>query len=54
LTPEAYRKRLDAQTAADVRRVAREVLDFSRMSIAAVGPYRDREDFLTCCHLERA
>lgn len=46
LSPEAYRKRLDALTAADVQRVAKEVIDFSRMSIAAVGPYQNREDFL--------
>lgn len=46
LTPEQYMKQIDALTALDLKRVAKEVLDFSRMSIAVVGPYRDRADFL--------
>lgn len=45
-TPQAYMKKIDALTAADVKRVAKEVIDFERMSLAAVGPYKDRTDFL--------
>jgi predicted Zn-dependent peptidase len=45
-TPQTYLKKVDALYAADVKRVAKEVLDFSRMSLAVVGPYKDRADFL--------
>lgn len=45
-TPHMYMKKVDALSAADAKRVAKEVIDFSRMSLAVVGPYKNREDFL--------
>ena len=41
-----YLKRIQRVTSAEMKRVAKEVIDFSKMSLAAVGPYKDREDFL--------
>lgn len=45
-TPQSYMKKVDAFTAVDVKVVAKEVIDFRKMSLAAVGPYKNREDFL--------
>lgn len=44
--PQEFLKRIDALTAVDMKRVAKEVIDFSRMSLAVVGPYKDRTEFL--------
>jgi len=41
-----YLKRIQRVTSPDMKRVAQEVIDFSKMSLAVVGPYKDREDFL--------
>lgn len=41
-----YLKRIDRVKAVEMKRVAAEVIDFSRMSLAVVGPYKDRNDFL--------
>ncbi len=45
-TPQSYMKKVDAITIADVKAAAKQVIDFSRMSLAVVGPYKSREDFL--------
>ncbi len=37
---------IDALTLHDVKQVAKEIIDFSRMSLAVVGPYKKKEDFL--------
>jgi predicted Zn-dependent peptidase len=46
LSPEARLKRFDAVTAADVARVARQILDMKTMSIAAIGPYKNAKQLL--------
>lgn len=45
-SPQAYLKQIDAQTVSDVKRVAKEVINFSRMGLGVVGPYKNREEFL--------
>ncbi len=45
-TPQSYMKKVDALSIADIKAVAKQVIDFSRMSLAVVGPYKNREDFL--------
>ncbi len=44
--PQTYLKRIDRVSVGDLKRIAGDVLNFSQMSLAAVGPYTDREDFL--------
>lgn len=46
LSPQEYLKKIDGLTAAELKKVAKEVLDESKMSIGVVGPYADRADFL--------
>lgn len=46
LSPQGYLKRIEALTVTDLKHVAREVFDEKRMSLAVVGPYENREDFL--------
>ncbi len=45
-SPHAFLKQIDSQTASDIKRVAKEVINFSRMGIGVVGPYKNREEFL--------
>lgn len=46
LDARTYLKHVTRVSRADMKRVAKEVIDFSRMSLAAVGPYKDRDEFL--------
>jgi predicted Zn-dependent peptidase len=50
-TPEERMKEMDAVTAAEVKKVAREVLDLSKMAVAAIGPFKDGEAFLRAAGL---
>ena len=50
-TPEERMKEIDAVTAAEVKAVAREVLDLSKMAVAAIGPFKDGEAFLKAAGL---
>ncbi|MBI4713824.1 insulinase family protein [Candidatus Uhrbacteria bacterium] len=45
-SPHDFLKIIDTQSVLDVKRVAKEVIDFSKMGIGVVGPYEDRDDFL--------
>lgn len=45
-TPEERMKLFDAVTLDDVKRVAAVVLDEKKMSIAAIGPYKNEREFL--------
>jgi predicted Zn-dependent peptidase len=33
-------------TAAQVKAVAKQILDLSRLTVAAIGPFKDEKDFL--------
>lgn len=46
LTPTERLEKFDAVTLADVKRVAAKVLDLRKMSIAAIGPYKNESAFL--------
>src|SRR3989339_1201706 len=46
MTPEERMGETDAVTVADVKKVAREVLDQSRMAVVAIGPFKDGNAFL--------
>ncbi len=50
-TPQERMKEIDAVTAAQVKKVANEVLDFAKMSAAAIGPFKDGEAFLRAAGL---
>lgn len=43
--PEEYLKKLDRVTGAQVKAAARELLDLSRLTVAAIGPFKDEKDF---------
>jgi len=45
-TPEERMKKFQAVTLGDVKRVAGQVLDLTKMSIAAIGPYKNEREFL--------
>ncbi|KKW29636.1 MAG: Processing peptidase [Candidatus Uhrbacteria bacterium GW2011_GWD2_52_7] len=45
-TPEERMKKFSAVTLADIKRVAAQVLDLRKMSIAAIGPYKNEREFL--------
>ncbi|MCR4314649.1 MAG: insulinase family protein [Candidatus Uhrbacteria bacterium] len=45
-TPEHYLKAIESVTLAEVHRVAKNVIDLSQMSLAAVGPFKDGNDLL--------
>lgn len=46
LTPEERMREIDAVTQKDVKNVAREILDLRKMSVAAIGPFKDETSFL--------
>jgi predicted Zn-dependent peptidase len=46
-SPQAYLKKMDAITVSQVNAVAKDVFDFRKMSIAAVGPFKNETDLLT-------
>ncbi len=46
LTASERMAKFDAVTRADVLRVARTVIDFKQLSVAAIGPYKTSADFL--------
>lgn len=50
-TPEERMKEIDAVTAAEVKKVAKEVLDRSKMAVAAIGPFKDGNAFLKAAGL---
>ncbi|MCR4312159.1 MAG: insulinase family protein [Candidatus Uhrbacteria bacterium] len=45
-TPDERMDRFNSVTLDDVKRVAAYVLDFKKMSIAAIGPYKNEREFL--------
>ncbi len=45
-SPQAVIKRMEAVTRKEVHDVAKELLDFSKMSLAAVGPFKGERDLL--------
>lgn len=45
-TPHEYLGQIDKQSVADVKRVAKDVIDFSKIGIGVVGPYKNKEEFL--------
>ena len=44
-TPEQMLRRIDRVTAADVRRVAREIFVDEKLNLAIIGPFGNKEDF---------
>ncbi len=45
-SPQIYLELIDKVTTAEIKKIAKELIDFSKMSLAVVGPYKDRADFL--------
>ncbi|MEK7615514.1 MAG: pitrilysin family protein [Patescibacteria group bacterium] len=45
-TPQEYLDLIDKVTVLDVKAIAKELIDFEKMCIAVIGPYKDRADFL--------
>lgn len=45
-TPEQYLKAIQSVTLGEVHRAAKDVIDLSQMSLAAVGPFKDGNDLL--------
>lgn len=45
-TPKSYMKELDEVTRSQVKKVANEVMDEKKLSIAVIGPYKTGGDFL--------
>lgn len=52
-TPEQYLKEIESVTRTQVHRAAKEILDLSQMSLAAVGPFKDGNDLLRKAGLGR-
>lgn len=50
-TPEERMAEIDAVTASEVKKVAKEILDLKRMSVAAIGPFKDGKTFLKAAGL---
>lgn len=46
LTPEERMKEIDAVKTSDVKKAAQEILDLAKMSVAAIGPFKDGAAFL--------
>jgi len=46
LTPEERMKEIDAVKTSDVKKAAQEILDMAKMSVAAIGPFKDGRAFL--------
>lgn len=44
-SPEEYFKKIDAVTAADIRRVAKEIFKADKLNLAVIGPYKDEARF---------
>jgi predicted Zn-dependent peptidase len=51
VTPEERMRVIDAVTEAEVKKAAREVLDRSKMAVAAIGPYKSGKAFLKAAGL---
>jgi predicted Zn-dependent peptidase len=45
-TPEQYLRAVADVSAAQVKAAAKEILDLSRMTVAAIGPFKDEKEFL--------
>jgi len=45
-SPAGFLKKIDAVTASDIQSLAKEIFDLQRMSIAAIGPYKNAKAFL--------
>ncbi len=50
-TPEERMAEIDAVTASEVKKVAKEILDLKRMSVAAIGPFKNGKAFLKAAGL---
>ncbi|MBI5794282.1 insulinase family protein [Candidatus Uhrbacteria bacterium] len=51
LTPEERMKEIDAVTVSEVQQVAQDILNIKKMSIAAIGPFKDEKAFLKAAGL---
>lgn len=51
-SPEERMSEVDAVRGEDVKRVANEVLDYRRMSVAAIGPFKDEQAFLRMSNIQ--
>ncbi len=51
LTPAERMMEIDAVTQNEVKKVAREILNLSKMSVAAIGPFKDERAFLKAAGL---
>lgn len=45
-TPEEKLQRLSEVTAADIQRVAQDIIDFNRVNLAIIGPFKDEQHFI--------
>ena len=45
-SPEQYLQAVSKVTAAQVKAAAKQILDLSRLTVAAIGPFKDEKDFL--------
>jgi predicted Zn-dependent peptidase len=45
-SPEQYLRAVSKVTAAQVKAAAKQILDLSRLTVAAIGPFKDEKDFL--------
>ncbi len=46
-TPDEFAKSISKITAAEIRQVAKDIFDEKKMRLAAIGPYKNEEAFLT-------
>ena len=45
-TPAAYLKKIDGVTLEEIQDVAKEILDLDQMTVAVIGPYKSKEEFI--------
>lgn len=53
LTPEERMHEMDAVTRSEVQKAAQDILDLRKMSVAAIGPFKDAQAFLQVAGLSR-
>ena len=51
LTPDERMREIDAVTLHEVQKVAQDILDTKKMSVAAIGPFKDKQAFLKAAGL---
>lgn len=50
-TPEEAFKKIDAVTAKDIQKVANDLFKMSKMTLAIIGPYKDKDKFKKLLHV---